>query len=104
MSRFFRLSISEHASTLELVIEVPDDLLITDQQLNRVGTTVVAGRWRQLHQSEPDPPWFPSRFEIEPIAEFESSGIQPDYRPFKYTNGVRAWITKPIPSLIFRDY
>ena len=63
-----------------------------------------AERWRQLHQNEPDPPWFPSRFEIEPIADFNPSSIQPDYGPFKFTNGANVWITKPIPSLVFRDY
>jgi len=73
MSRFFRLSISEHASILELVVEVPNSLSVTDQYLNQVATTVAAQRWRQLHQN---PPWFPSKFQIEAISDFNPSGIQ----------------------------
>jgi hypothetical protein len=104
MSRIFRLSISELASVLELVVEVPDSLSVNDQYLNQVATTAVAERWRRLHQNQPDPPWFPSSLQIEAISDFDPSGIHVDYGPFEFANGSRAWITKPIPSLVFRDY
>ena len=102
--RFFRLCISELTSTLELVVEVPDDLLINDKTVNRLAATTVADRWRQLHENQPDPPRFPSKFEIEPIDGFDPGSVQPEYGPYKYTNGARVWITKPIPSLVFRGY
>ena len=71
MSQFFRLSTSELASILELVVDVPDHLSVGNRYLNEVAGKTVARRWRALHPDQLDPPRFPENFEIK--AAFEIS-------------------------------
>jgi hypothetical protein len=104
MSQFFRLSTSELASILELVVEVPDHLSVGNRYLNEVAGKTVARRWRGLHPDQSDPPRFPQNFEIETLSSFDPKSVWPQYGPFEFTNGIRVWITRPIPSLIIPGY
>lgn len=55
MSQFFRLSTSELAAILELVVELPDNLSVGNRYLNEVADKTVARRWRTLHPDQSDP-------------------------------------------------
>ena len=104
MSQLFRLSTSELASILELVVEAPDHLSVGNRYLNEVAGKTVARRWRGLHPDQSDPPRFPENFEIEPLSNFDPKSVWPQYGPFEFTNGILVWITRPIPSLIISGY
>jgi hypothetical protein len=104
MSQFFRLSTSELASILELVVEVPDHLSVGNRYLNEVAGKTVARRWRGLHPDQSDPPRFPENFEIEALSNFDPKSVWPQYGPFEFTDGIRVWITRPIPPLIIPGY
>ena len=58
MSQFFRLSTSELASILELVVELPDNLSVGNPYLNEVADKTVARRWRTIHPDQSDLPDF----------------------------------------------
>jgi hypothetical protein len=83
MSQFFRLSTSELASILELVIEVPDHLSVGNRYLNEVAGKTVARRWRGLHPDQSDPPRFPENFEIETLSNFDPKSVWPQYGSFE---------------------
>src|ERR1700747_3220327 len=98
MSQFFRLS------TSELVVDVRDHLSVGNRYLNEVAGKAVARRLRPLHPDQSDPPRFPENFEIEALSNFDPKSVWPQYGPFEFTNGIRVWITRPIPSLIISGY
>jgi hypothetical protein len=104
MSQFFRLSTSELASILELVVDLPDHLSVGNRYLNEVAGKTVALRWRALHPDQLDPPRFPENFEIKALSNFDPKSVWPQYGPFEFTNGIRVWITRPIPPLIIPGY
>jgi hypothetical protein len=72
MDNFYRLSITELASTFEVVVELPDGLHQNKsekdlrQELNQVATAAVRQRYLEVHREIPE--GFPSvmLFEIEP--------------------------------------
>jgi hypothetical protein len=107
MSRFYRLSITELASTLEVVVELPDDLLegeseeVLKQELNAAAAEAVAKKWRTVNPGRPDPPVLPSHFEIEPLPTFDPSTVAFGYGPFRSSIGAWAWITRAPSGLVF---
>jgi hypothetical protein len=99
MSRFFRASVSQDVSTLELVVEIPDHLYAYYENLNEIASRTVAQRWRELHPNQDDPPRLPQHFKIEGLSDFDPGSVALGFGPFEFPGGTRVWITKPIPSL-----
>jgi hypothetical protein len=107
MSNFYRLSITEMAATLEVVVELPDHLYegksedAIRQILNGVATAAVRQRYLEVHNELPEN--FPSlfQFEIEPSPDFDPSGISLATYRYQTQSGVRVWITRPTSMLVY---
>lgn len=81
MNRFYRLSITELASTLEVVVELPGRLLegqpndVLHHRLNEAAADAVRQRWRMIHPNEDYPPIMPEHFEIEALEERAKTSV-----------------------------
>ena len=107
MSNFYRLSITEQASTLEVVVELPDYLHQgkskddVQKELNRAATSAVRQRYLEVHHELPRD--FPSlfSFEIEPSPGFDPSSLPPTIYRYEAQSGARVWITRPTSMLMW---
>jgi hypothetical protein len=111
MSKFYRLSITELAATLEVVVEFPDNLFRKNSEyelerdLNEAATEAIVRRWIKLHPGKALPP-FPSpfRFSIDLLSTSDVNGLTPGIPPYTSSSGARVWITRPTSELALRSY
>lgn len=109
MSQFYRLSITELASTLEVVVALLDNFVqrypadFVDRCLNQAAADAVLQRWMIIHPDEDLPPIMPRHFEIEPLPGFDPRTVGYGYGPFHYRTpiGAVSYITRPTSVLVF---
>jgi hypothetical protein len=109
MSRYYRLSITELASTLEVVVALLDKFVQTypadfvNRCLNQAAADAVLQRWKMIHPNKDYPPIMPQNFEIEPLSDFDPSTVGLGFGPFHFTTpiGAVSYITKAPSGLTF---
>jgi hypothetical protein len=109
MSHYYRLSITELASTLEVVVSLLDNFVrrypagFVNRCLNEAAADAVRQRWAIIHPHEDYPPIMPHHFEIEPLSGFDPSTVPYGYGPFHYRTpiGAVSYITRPTSGLVF---
>src|ERR1700756_1846177 len=87
---FYRLSITELASTLEVVVELRDTFVekypaeFIKNTLRQAATDAIRQRWKMIHPNTDYPPNMPEHFQIEPLADFDRNTVGPGFGPFHF--------------------
>jgi hypothetical protein len=109
MSHYYRLSRTEWACTLEVIVALPGNFVqrypadFVNQCLNQAAADAVVQRWRIAHPDKDLPPIMPHDFEIESLSDFHPSTVGSGYGPFHYRTpiGAVSYITRPTSVLVF---
>jgi hypothetical protein len=107
MRRFYKLSITEISGVIEVVVVLRGDLLkdaandLLERKLNETATEAVAHQFKRVHPNDPEPPYWPTHFTIEPLSTWDPKSVGPGTPLIRSQNGALVWITRPTSVLVY---